>query len=67
MAKPNAGAEAQTGESGLSVRIGNETGPGAYFPNSKTMNEPGTTVGRGLGCSAVGAGVGPYSAVTTKT
>ena len=38
-----------------------------YFPNSRTMNEPGTTVGRGRGCSAVGAGAGPYSAVTTKT
>ena len=31
------------------------------------MNEPGTIAGRGRGCSVVGAGAGPYSAVTTKT
>ncbi len=37
----------------------------AHFPIAITSKLPGTIVGRGCGCSAVGAGRGPNSAVTT--
>ena len=38
-----------------------------YFPNTSRVNVPGTIGARGRGRSAVGAGIGPNSAVTTNT
>jgi hypothetical protein len=38
-----------------------------YLPKIRSVNEPGTIGGRGRGRSAVGAGVGPNSAVTINT
>jgi hypothetical protein len=35
-----------------------------YRPTTRTVNEPGTMLGRGRGWSGVGAGGGPNSAVT---
>src|SRR5881397_3460711 len=39
-------------------------GKSAHLPTTSTSNVPGTMVGRGCGCSGVGAGAGPYRAVT---
>src|SRR5205807_7128405 len=38
-----------------------------YLPTIKSVNDPGTTLGRGLGRSGVAGGGGPKSAVARKT
>src|ERR1043165_6740865 len=38
-----------------------------HLPRTRSVNEPGTILGRGRGRSGVGAGGGPNSAVTRKT
>src|SRR5438874_8100386 len=55
--------------SSLSSRTHSRTGlrPADYLPTTRSVNEPGTMLGRGRGRSGVGAGGGPNSAVMRKT